>query len=287
MKNLFLFVISFFVFGTTISQTSISSDIGKSPNLNFISPNTQIAPINREIRNSGGGCNIGNEVDPGWAAGNFSQNFLLGVKFTLSDLGTLNSINMIGNGSGSNIQMAVYDDNAGVPNDLVISSGVTTVGTGVVTLPVTPTQLIPGDYWIMAVYQSSGNHSNVDFTITGNVVYYTPLNFGDPIPNNASGFISYENQDFLYFLDITCVLGVNDTLENRVSVFPNPVEDLLLLNVPMDVEITNSTLYDISGKNTGIKLIGNSINTSSLEKGIYLLSIETSKGSLNKKIIKN
>jgi len=287
MKNLFLFVISFFVFGTTISQRSNNSDQANSPNLNFISPNTQISPINREIRNSGGACNIGNEVDPGWSAGSFSENYLLGVKFTLSNLGTLNSINMIGNGSGSNIQMAVYDDNAGVPNDLVISSGVTTVGTGVVTLPVTPTQLMPGDYWIMAIYQSFGNHSNVDQSISGNVVYYTSLVFGNPIPTNASGFSSYLNQDFLYFLDITCILGVNDALENMVSVYPNPVTDWLLLDMPMDVKITNSTLYDISGKNTGMKLIGKSINTSSLEKGIYLLTIETTMGSLNKKIIKN
>ena len=33
---------------------------------------------------------------------------------------------------------------------------------------------------------------------TDNTVYYTELPFGDPIPTNASGFISYVGQDFLF-----------------------------------------------------------------------------------------
>ena len=59
--------------------------------------------------------------------------------------------------------MAVYDDNAGVPNNLLASSGLCTVGTGVTSLPVTPILLPAGDYWIMAVYETGGNSSNVKF----------------------------------------------------------------------------------------------------------------------------
>jgi len=287
MKKQFLLISLLFVFGTTISQTIIGPDTEQSPNLNFLKQDNQIIPNDRELRNSGGGCNIGNEIDPGFGAGDFLENYLLGVKFTLSDLGTLNSINLLGNGSGSNVQMAVYNDNAGVPNDLVINTGVATVGTGIVSIPVTPTVLSPGDYWIMAVYQNFGTHSNVDVSISGNVVYYNSLVFGNPIPTNASSFISYLNQDFLYFLDITCTLGVDDALEDLVSVYPNPVTEMLFIDIPTNVELTNLRLYDITGKDTGLKINENSINTSCLERGIYLLTIETLNGSLNKKIMKN
>ena len=54
-------------------------------------------------------CNIGNEAATAdFNDGYFGANFLLGVKYTLNEEGTLNSINFIGNGTGEGIQMAVY-----------------------------------------------------------------------------------------------------------------------------------------------------------------------------------
>ena len=150
-------------------------------------------------------CNIGNEnVTNDFTNGNFGANYLLGVKHTLSQVGTLNSINLIGNNTGVGVQMAVYDDNNGVPNNLIAYSSQSFVGNGLTSLPVTPVLLSPGDYWIMAIYQIDGNNSNVNLTALGNVVYYTPLVYGSAIPTNASGFISYTEQDFLYFLGIDC-----------------------------------------------------------------------------------
>jgi hypothetical protein len=150
-------------------------------------------------------CNIGNEsITNDFTNGNFGANYLLGVKHTLSQVGTLNSINLIGNNTGVGVQMAVYDDNNGVPNNLIAYSSQSFVGNGLTSLPVTPVLLSPGDYWIMAIYQIDGNNSNVNLTAVGNVVYYTPLVYGSAIPTNASGFISYTEQDFLYFLGIDC-----------------------------------------------------------------------------------
>ncbi len=294
MKNFTLLFIALFAFGTAFCQLQRESNTIQSPMLNSVnqsqkSLNTQnnFQSIERELRNSGGGCNIGNETDPGWDSGSFSANYLLGVKFTLTEEGTLNSINLIGNNSGSNVQMAVYDDNVGFPNDLVVYSGVTTVGAGVISLPVTATLMTPGDYWIMAVYEEGGDHSDVGQGITGNVVYYSEHVFGDPIPTNASDFVSYTGQDFLYFLDITCTLGIEDSIEELVSVYPNPVSNKLNIELPTTVEVIKSALFDIIGNDTGLSIENNSINTLNLEKGIYILTIETTLGSLTKKIIKN
>ena len=156
----------------------------------------------------GGGendCGIGN-VEPDGEGGNFGVDYLLGVSYTLEEEGTINSINMIGNGSGSLVQMAVYNDLGGVPDDLIVFSEIAEVGNGMTVYPVTPTVIPPGDYWIMAVYEFQGDHSNV-LQETGNPVYYTALPFGDPIPTNASDFLSYADRDFLYSLDITCSGG--------------------------------------------------------------------------------
>ncbi|MGY8884834.1 MAG: hypothetical protein ACKVKI_04900, partial [Flavobacteriales bacterium] len=167
----------------------------------------------------GGGendCGIGN-VEPDGEGGNFGVDYLLGVSYTLEEEGTINSINMIGNGGGSLVQMAVYNDLGGVPDDLIVFSEIAEVGNGMTVYPVTPTVIPPGDYWIMAVYEFQGDHSNV-LQETGNPVYYTALPFGDPIPTNASDFLSYADRDFLYSLDITCSGGSGGAPANDLCV---------------------------------------------------------------------
>ena len=76
-------------------------------------------------------CNIENETSTNdFVDGQFSANYLLGVKYSLSQEGTLNAIKLIGNDSGSGVQMAVYDDNGGVPNNLIAYSAPSIVGDG-------------------------------------------------------------------------------------------------------------------------------------------------------------
>ncbi len=224
-------------------------------------------------------CNIGNSdgTDPDFGTGNILPDFLLGVNFTLSQVGVLHSLNIIGNGTGANFQMAMYDDNAGVPNNLITSTAISTVGTGIVSLPVTPVQLAAGDYWIMAVYDNTGssnNHSNVNLSASTSVVYYNDLPFGNPIPSNASGFQTYTGQDFLYFAVISCgPLSVNDFEENNFSISPNPASDYILIaNLK---ENTMFEIYDLTGKKLIVKELSasnNQIDISSLAAGTYLLN---------------
>ncbi len=224
-------------------------------------------------------CNIGNSdgSDPDFTMGNFTPEYLLGVHFTLSEVGVLHSLNMIGNGTGSLFQMAIYNDNGGVPNNLVTYTGISTVGTGVMSLPITPVELPAGDYWIMAIYDDNGsgtNQSNVNTSAGTNVVYYTGLNFGDPIPTNASAFTSYTGQDFLYFAEISCgALSVNDFQENTVSISPNPASDYLMISNLK--ESTMFKIYDLTGKKLFEKeldAINNKIDVSNLAVGTYLLN---------------
>ena len=82
------------------------------------------------------------------------------------------------------------------------------------------------------------------------------------------------------------IIGVNDNLASVVSIFPNPTQDRLNVSVPSDVKINNAVLYDVLGKDTGLKLSNGTINTSSLARGVYMLNIQTDRGTLTEKIVK-
>ncbi len=145
-------------------------------------------------------CNIGNEDTLGFSNGlGFQAEVLLGVKFKLNSKGSLNSMNLIGNNTGAQVRMALYDDSSGVPNNLISSTAPGLVGTGIISLPVTSVQLDTGDYWVMAVYSAVGAHSYVDRGPNGNPVYYSSLIFSDPMPQNASSFAAYSGDRFTYF----------------------------------------------------------------------------------------
>jgi hypothetical protein len=95
------------------------------------------------------------------------------------------------------------------------------------------------------------------------------------------------NSEGFYTLNGECdVLSVNENVLAQISLYPNPSSDILNINVPASVEITNVTMFDLLGKNTGVVLSNGSIDISNLNKGIYLLSIETSQGTLTQKVVK-
>ncbi len=132
----------------------------------------------------------------------FGSNYLLGTKHTLLQSGTLLSLNLIGRNTGARVQMALYEDNNNVPGDLVTVSEQGVVNTdGIVSLDVTPVKIPAGNYWIMAVYDISGNHSWATQTVN-HTVYFTALSFGNTVPNNAADFITYTGYNFAYFMTV-------------------------------------------------------------------------------------
>jgi hypothetical protein len=198
---------------------------------------------------------------------------LSGVKFHLDTIGTLHSLNLFGRNTGAQVKMAVYNDNKGVPSDLIVNSNTVTVNPGLVSLPVFPTILFPGDYWIMALYDRDGRHTYTSFK-NGSYVYYNLQSFNDSIPKSASEFSFFTNNTAAYFLEISC--GVVDVLdadsESNVHIIRNPViSSIYLSHIPEDVRFFE--IYDF----LGIKRIeGNiemEINIEFLSKGIYFLKL--------------
>ena len=88
----------------------------------------------------------------------------------------------------------------------------------------------------------------------------------------------------------TCArLGTDDLEANTVSIYPNPVKDLVYINSKDNVE--KYEIIDVTGRviNSGsVKKDGqvSSVSTDSLSAGLYILKLYTDKEVVTKKIIK-
>ncbi|RLD54643.1 MAG: hypothetical protein DRJ05_14265 [Bacteroidetes bacterium] len=82
-------------------------------------------------------------------------------------------------------------------------------------------------------------------------------------------------------------VGISEKSENKISVFPNPFQDKLVINIPDEISLSGDiTLYSTKGKRvitTGFSKSGNiEINTNILENGVYFYRVSNSEGALVK-----
>ncbi len=221
-------------------------------------------------------CNFGNDDSTGFdnSGDPIYQDYLLGSKIQLNSSGTLYSLNLIGRNTGAQVQMALYDDNSGIPGNLIITSDttiVTTVGTGIVSLPVVPTQLAAGDYWIMAVYSIDGGHTYSRDTT--HQVYYIALNYGSTIPASAINFIGYTGSEFTYFMEVSCNTSDVKAIDAvDFDLYPNPAEENITINFPENFSETPYKIFNTVGQNVlkgKLTQSKNTIDVSHLTGGVY------------------
>ena len=80
-------------------------------------------------------------------------------------------------------------------------------------------------------------------------------------------------------------LTTNIVEENKIIVYPNPAQQQI--HIKTDAHITKVSLFDALGKEVYLEMTGNTVNVEPLKSGIYILKVETDKGSNSKKIIIN
>ena len=108
--------------------------------------------------------------------------------------------------------------------------------------------------------------------------------------NNPDNFLGYGIPDLSLALanGLSLVEFQNET--TKLKVYPNPVSNLLYVEIPSQYDTANVKLYDILGKKVLEKTVYSTqkkINVSNLSKGVYLAKIEANGLSITKKIIKN
>jgi len=235
-------------------------------------------------------CNIGNQSSTGFtnSADPIFKDYLVGIKFRLNDTGTVRTLNLIGRNTGTSVKMALYKDKLGVPGNLVDSTSIGTVTSGVVSFPITPTVLDTGFYWVMAIYSSNGGHT-YSKTETGSNVYYNIQPFNSSIPLNASNFILYKsNTTFTYFLGIDCGITTGITQAANSSVinfYPNPATDAITINTLPNLVGKTYSITNISGIQIATGQLTNETNVidiHGLEAGMYFMIL----GDREREIVK-
>ena len=103
------------------------------------------------------------------------------------------------------------------------------------------------------------------------------------IDNNASGCATL--QEVADACGVVLEVSEADLLTSDVSVFPNPVSEMLLIEVGDSIGFQRATIYSILGEEQ-LSFSELNIDFTSLSEGLYLLEIVTDKGSITKKIIK-
>jgi len=75
------------------------------------------------------------------------------------------------------------------------------------------------------------------------------------------------------------------SLEASILIYPNPSTDKITIELKNNVKLKKALLYDITGKQVKIRMTDNTINVSKLPRGIYVLKLNTSKGSIEQKVV--
>jgi hypothetical protein len=84
-------------------------------------------------------------------------------------------------------------------------------------------------------------------------------------------------------------VGIENWLENSVSLYPNPAREYVDIRIDGDVNVTAMEVYDVYGKlvNT-VTVVENPtrINVSSLADGMYFVRVTTEAGAVTKTFVK-
>ncbi|RKE99083.1 T9SS type A sorting domain-containing protein [Ichthyenterobacterium magnum] len=116
---------------------------------------------------------------------------------------------------------------------------------------------------------------------------YIHISAGAIVDADSEIVVSLNNNPETLNFTAVNTLDVNKlSIENSVSLYPNPVKNSLNISTK-EISIQRVSLYDVLGKKINqSQFINETIDFSLLEKGMYLLKIETDRGEIIKKVIK-
>jgi len=90
-----------------------------------------------------------------------------------------------------------------------------------------------------------------------------------------------------FFTTVIKPLGTEDlSPQAKVALYPNPVKEVLYFSA--SGKVAKAEIYDLNGRLVKTAVVSNnSVNVSSLSKGVYLIILHTDKGVVKEKFIKN
>lgn len=95
------------------------------------------------------------------------------------------------------------------------------------------------------------------------------------------------NETIVDFIDFTVngtTTGIDETKSDKISIYPNPVIDIL--HIATNNHVLQALIYDANGKLLIEQTNSNTVDVHNLNKGIYILKVETDSGTSVHKINK-
>ena len=147
------------------------------------------------------GSTYGNMVEYPTAS-THAPDYLLGDPVMVTATSMLSHLCVIGKAVGANVVLGLYSSNAmGEPNQLVASTPATAMGMGAIEIPVAPTMLPPGQYWMFGVYDADAS-IGLDESDPTAPVRYVSHPFASPLQEPFGPMASYPGQRFNYYLKV-------------------------------------------------------------------------------------
>lgn len=133
----------------------------------------------------------------------------------------------------------------------------------------------------------SGGHGNILLKMKTNET----LQIGDYVEKRANIYFDYnfpvETNEAETLFDALSI--DNPVLDNLITIYPNPVKDIVNVTIKNDSTIKTIELYDIQGRLLQTQLVNDitsELDLSSRTNGMYFIKINTDKGSKVEKLIK-
>lgn len=128
----------------------------------------------------------------------------------------------------------------------------------------------------------------LDSGLNWNEVYQSDLRLNDVFFNiNSIGWAVGEQGVILHKKSNIVNTNNNTNLNNLVSVYPNPCNDIVNINIDDRIRIEKLSIYNNLGIiNSEFKITKKCFHIGKLPSGVYTIKIETNKGIISKKIIK-
>lgn len=115
--------------------------------------------------------------------------------------------------------------------------------------------------------------------------YLKATGCGITVPTTATTIGFPDNQ---YVMNVVGnILGIEEYSLNNISIFPNPVQNELNIQLHNSITVKQVNVYSITGQVVLKAQNTRKLDVFDLSPGVYLMKIETDRGDVTRKIIKN
>ncbi|MBC8884237.1 T9SS type A sorting domain-containing protein [Flavobacterium piscinae] len=133
----------------------------------------------------------------------------------------------------------------------------------------------------------SGGHGNILLKMRTNET----LQVGDYVEKKANIYFDYNfpietNEAETLFEALSLV---NPTLDNLITIYPNPTKDVVTISIKDNSSIKTIELYDVQGRLPQTQLVNDfssELNITERANGMYFIKINTDKGTKVEKLVK-